>query len=119
MGSKMTTISTQMYQIFTILKKRDLFFIDSRTTSKSICKPSARLLQIPFAQRDVFLDNFQVHDAIRRQINHLANIAAANGEAIGIGHPHTATYEVLRKELPALKKRVNFVPASALVHIKG
>lgn len=119
MGSKMTTISTQMYQIFTILKKRDLFFIDSRTTSKSICKPSARLLQIPFAQRDVFLDNFQVHDAIRRQIKHLAHIAAAKGEAIGIGHPHRATYEVLRKELPALKKKVNFVPASALVHING
>ncbi|MBU4504407.1 MAG: divergent polysaccharide deacetylase family protein, partial [Proteobacteria bacterium] len=34
MGSKMTTSSTQMYQIFSILKKRNLFFIDSLTTSE-------------------------------------------------------------------------------------
>ncbi len=28
MGSRLTTEATQMYQIFTILKKRDLFFVD-------------------------------------------------------------------------------------------
>ena len=32
MGSKLTAESTQMYQIFSILKQRGLFFIDSRTT---------------------------------------------------------------------------------------
>jgi len=31
MGSRMTTVSTQMNQVFSILKKRGLFFIDSRT----------------------------------------------------------------------------------------
>ena len=57
MGSKMTQHSAQMYQIFSILKKEGLYFIDSRTTSKTLCKPSARLLQVPFAERDVFLDH--------------------------------------------------------------
>jgi polysaccharide deacetylase 2 family uncharacterized protein YibQ len=60
MGSKLTAESTQMYQIFSVLKHRGLFFIDSRTTSDSLCKPSARLFQVPFAQRDVFIDHYQI-----------------------------------------------------------
>lgn len=119
MGSKMTSISTQMYQIFTILKKKDLYFVDSRTSIATLCRPSARLLQIPFGQRDVFLDHLQTAKAIRRQLNRLVKIAEQNGQAIGIGHPHPITYEVLRQELPALKKKIRLVPASELVHKLG
>ena len=49
MGSKMTAIDTQMYQIFSVLKKRNLYFVDSRTTAMTICGPSARLFKVPFA----------------------------------------------------------------------
>jgi hypothetical protein len=117
MGSKMTTSSTQIYQIFSILKKRNLFFIDSLTTSESLCKPSARLLQLPFAQRDVFIDHFQESDFIRKQINLLIRIADKHGEAIGIAHPHIITYNILRELLPELQKKVQLVPASQIVHI--
>jgi len=119
MGSKMTTSSTHLYQIFSVLKKHDLYFIDSRTTAATLCKPSARLFQVPFAQRDVFLDNIQKPEAIRKQINQLILIAGSHGEAIGIGHPHPVTYEVLREILPALKAKVQLVPASAVVHLAG
>jgi len=117
MGSKMTTESTQMYQIFSVLKQRRLFFVDSLTTSESLCKPSARLLQIPFAQRDVFLDHVQEPDFIRRQIKALIRIAEINGTAVGIAHPHEVTYEVFREELPELQKKVLLVPASDVVQI--
>lgn len=116
MGSKMTAESGQMYQIFSILKKRNLYFIDSRTSSKTLCKPSARLFQIPFAQRDVFIDHFQDPDFIRKQINELIQIAQKNGQAVGIGHPHTITYEILREMMPELEKKVRLVPASEIVH---
>ncbi len=119
MGSRMTKISTQMYQIFTILKKRDLFFIDSRTTSETLCRPSARLLQIPFAERDVFLDNILEPDAIRGQINVLIDTAYDQGEAIGIGHAHHITYEILYEAIEYLEKKVNLVPASKVVHVIG
>ena len=105
MGSKMTAESSQLYQIFSILKKRNLYFVDSRTTSKTLCKPSARLFQIPFAQRDVFLDHQQDPDFIRKQIKELIRIAQRNGQAVGIGHPHTVTYEVLREMMPELQKK--------------
>lgn len=117
MGSKMTADSSQMNQIFSVLKKKGLFFIDSRTTDKSLCHQSARLLQVPFAQRDVFLDNIQEPEFIRKQINRLVQIANRDGEAIGIAHPHPATYEVLREALPDLQKKVQLVPASRVVHI--
>jgi len=119
MGSRMTADSSQMYQIFSILKKRGLYFIDSRTTAQTLCKPSARLFQIAFAQRDVFLDHRQDAQFIRRQIRGLIRIARRNGYAVGIGHPHLITYEVLREMLPDLQKDVQVVPASKIVHLLG
>ena len=119
MGSKMTAESSQMYQIFSVLKKKGLFFIDSRTTAQTLCKPSARLFQIPFAQRDVFLDHRQDPAFIRRQLKELVRIAQQHGQAIGIGHPHTITYDILREMLPDLQKKVLLVPASKLVRPVG
>ncbi len=119
MGSRLTTESTQMYQIFSILKKKKLFFIDSRTHAKSVCRPSARLLRIRFAERDVFLDHVQDADAVQRQIDKLIAIARKKGHAIGIGHPHTVTVNVLESTLPKLKSAVRLVPVSELVHPVG
>jgi polysaccharide deacetylase 2 family uncharacterized protein YibQ len=119
MGSKMTTMSTKMYQIFSILKKRNLFFIDSRTTAESLCKPSARLLKIPFAERDVFLDHNQTPHAIKYQLKRLVAFAYEKGQAIGIGHPYPETYQVLRKMLPSLKQKIRLVPISEVVHVIG
>ena len=119
MGSLMTTRSTQLYQIFTVLKKRDLFFIDSRTTAETLCKPSARLFQLSFSERDVFLDNVQQAKAVRRQLDQLLEIAGSHGGAVGIAHPYAVTVEVLREMLPEMKKKVDLVPASALVNIVG
>jgi polysaccharide deacetylase 2 family uncharacterized protein YibQ len=119
MGSKMTAESSQMYQIFSVLKERNLYFIDSRTTARTLCKPSARLFQIPFAQRDVFLDHLQNAEFIRKQIKELISVARRNGYAVGIGHPHVITYNILREMLPELQKEVKLVPASEIVHLLG
>ena len=119
MGSKITALSSKMYQIFSVLKKRNLFFIDSRTSPVSLCRPSARLLRLPFAQRDVFLDHVQEAYFVRKQLRELVRIAQITGEAVGIGHPHEVTYRVLLEELPTLRKKVKLVPASQVVHIPG
>jgi len=119
MGSRLTASSEQMYQVFSVLKKRGLYFVDSRTTDESICKPSARLFQLPFAQRDVFIDHQQDPAFIRKQIRELVRIAYRKGEAVGIAHPHSATYAILKEELPALRQQVEIVPASALVRPAG
>lgn len=119
MGSRLTANSEQMYQVFSALKRHGLYFVDSRTTDESVCRPSARLFQIPFTQRDVFLDNSQDPASIRKQIRELVRIAQRKGEAVGIAHPHPATYTVLKEELPALRQQVEIVPASRLVRVIG
>ena len=119
MGSKMTAESSQMYQIFSILKKKGLYFVDSRTTEETLCKHSARLFQIPFAQRDVFLDHMVEGEFIRKQLKELVRIAQRNGYAVGIGHPHSLTYQVLHEMLPDLQKKIRLVPVSEIVHLVG
>ncbi len=119
MGSRLTTEASQMYQIFTILKKRNLFFIDSMTAPRSQCRAAARLLQVRFAERDVFLDNIQEQAYITGQFAQLTKIAQKYGSAIGIGHPYPATLETLKVELPKIKGKITIVPASQLVTIPG
>ncbi len=115
MGSKLTTQSVQLYQIFSVLKKHGLFFIDSCTTRESLCRPSAGKLQVPFAKRDVFLDNSLSQTDIKGQMGLLLDIAYRKGRAIGIAHPHPETCSALEQYLPLLKERARLVPASMLV----
>ncbi len=119
MGSKLTTRSTQLYQIFSILKKHRLFFIDSRTTADTVCKPSARMFHLRFAERDVFIDHRQDAAFIRKQLRHLVDTAESHGEAIGIAHPHALTEQILEEMLPEMERKVELVPASAVVHQLG
>jgi polysaccharide deacetylase 2 family uncharacterized protein YibQ len=118
MGSKMTANAPQLYQIFSVLKKRGLYFIDSRTTVDTLCRPSAQKLHVPFAQKDVFIDHIPAPGFIRKTIHRLIKIAENHGEAVGIGHPHTETYEVLREMLPEINKKAVLVRASDIVHIE-
>jgi hypothetical protein len=117
MGSRLTSSSFQMNQIFSILKKRNLFFIDSRTTTETVARQSARLLQVPFSQRDVFLDHVQERAFVEKQILALIKTAKEHGGAVGIGHPYAITLEVLEEMLPEIKKQVDIVPASQMVHL--
>lgn len=117
MGSKLTAESTRLYQVFSILKEEGLFFIDSRSTAETAGRPSARLFQLPFAERDVFIDHDQDPDIIRGQIRKLVRIARKNGEAVGIAHPTKSTYLILKEMLPEMKKEVQLVPASEIVHV--
>ncbi len=115
MGSKLTAISPAMRQIFTVLKKRGLFFVDSLTSNSSSGRKAAELIQLPFASRNLFLDNNKDIDYIKRQLKELVRIAKKSGAAIAIGHPYKETFIALKEEIPALKKSVKIVPVSQLV----
>ena len=119
MGSQLTTESSRMYQIFSVIKKRKLYFVDSRSTADTICRPSAQMFQVPFAERDIFLDHFQEAKFIRKQFRLLAKEALKNGQAIAIAHPHSLTVQIFKEMLPELQKKVQLVPASEIVHLIG
>ncbi len=115
MGSKMTENMDLMRLIFSVLKERGLFFMDSRTTRKSICKKAADRLGLRFVQRDVFLDHILTREFILSQVDVLVEKAIAQGLAIGIAHPHEITFQTLNDILPALTQKVDLVPISTIV----
>jgi len=115
MGSAISTSPERMRQIFSILKKRGLYYIDSRTTAETVARPSAELLQIPFTERDIFIDHVETEQFIRKQLHELIRRARRQGYAVGIAHPHIVTYRVLVDFLPELKHAVELVPASMVV----
>ena len=116
MGSRFTAWEPGMQLVLAEVKKRGLLYLDSRTTSDSIAGQVARKLSLPFASRDVFLDNDPTPDAVRRQIVELEEIAKRHGYAVGIGHPHDATIEVLSEWLQHAEERgFVIVPISAVV----
>lgn len=115
MGSRISSSSAQMRQIFSILKRKGLFYIDSRTSADSVAPLSAKKLQLPFAERDIFIDHYENEEFIRKQLQSLIKRAQTQGYAVGIGHPHEVTYRMLKAFVPRLKKEVAVVPASMLV----
>ena len=117
MGSKFCENRSKLRPVMLELNTRGLFFLDSRTTSKTKAYMVAQELHVPSAQRNVFLDNIQNPRAIRAQLNRLTELARLRGGAIGIAHPHEVTLEVLRREIPKLsEKGIELVPVSQLVH---
>lgn len=85
------------------VSKRRLFFIDSRTTAKSVAAKTARSNGIPSMSRDVFLDHIRTPEAVNEAFDTLVRHAKRNGHAVGIGHPHSITLEMLEARLPELR----------------
>ncbi|MDH3972655.1 MAG: divergent polysaccharide deacetylase family protein [Deltaproteobacteria bacterium] len=115
MGSRFTEYARGMELVLGEIKKRGLFFIDSKTSYKSRAYSLAKKMNIKSAERNVFLDNVQTEDAIEKQLEKAVAIAREKGEAIAIGHPYPATISTLAKVAPGLKERgVELVFASSL-----
>jgi polysaccharide deacetylase 2 family uncharacterized protein YibQ len=119
MGSRLTGLPAPIHRVLSLLRERDLYFVDSVTRPGSMCRAVARRLQIPFARRDVFLDHDPRPAVIRRQIRRLIQTAHVHGQAVGIGHPHAATLDALAEARALLMEQVQLVPASRIVNTPG
>lgn len=117
MGSRFTASRQGMAPVMATLRARGLLFLDSVTSGASVGAAMARRAGVPYATRDVFLDNdWSDRDAIARQLARLEAVALRTGSAVGIGHPHRATLEVLARWLPEARARgFAIVPISAIV----
>lgn len=115
MGSFFTTRKDKMVVVIGELKKRNLFYIDSRTTTKTVAHELAEKMGVPAASRSVFLDNDLSQKEIKFQMERLFGIARHSGAAIGICHPFEETLELLKASLWKLRTRVEVVPVSELI----
>jgi polysaccharide deacetylase 2 family uncharacterized protein YibQ len=104
MGSKITANEILMSVVLEPLKKRNLFFVDSRTTSRSKAYDVAQTLGIPSAYRHVFLDGENREDYIKGKMIELFRLAQRRGKAVGICHPTGKTLRVLRENFHLVEK---------------
>ena len=117
MGSLLTADKQKMNWLMEELKQRQLFFIDSRTTTETIAEKTALDWQVPTERRKVFLDHLDDPQAIAEQFKRLLNIAQKNGHAIAIGHPRENTLDFLENKLSALDGvQFTLVPVSQLMN---
>lgn len=116
MGSYFTTRPDKMTVVMEELKKRRLFFIDSRTTTLTVAFEIARKVGVPAANRAVFLDNDLHPKALAFQMKRLIGIARQKGSAIGICHPHKESLDFLISYTNKLKSSVNLVHVSELTN---
>ncbi len=116
MGSRFTEVPEAMAPVLDEMRQAGMFFIDSRTSGRSVGFDLAREMGLRAARRDVFLDNAQDETAIVEQIRQLLRIARQRGQAIGICHPHEQTMAALRREAGLLRgHEVELVPVSRLL----
>jgi polysaccharide deacetylase 2 family uncharacterized protein YibQ len=116
MGSLLTTDPERMAIVMAELRQRGLLFLDSRTSPDSVAAREAERSHVPFAQRDVFIDNELEPNSVLRGLTRAESIARHQGYAVAMGHPHDVTIEALKRWLPTLDARgIALVPISAIV----
>ncbi len=99
-GSRATADGKLMAVVGSVLKQKQKYFIDSRTTVSTVAEQTMRDLSVPTIRRHVFLDNDADPNIIREQFQELVQIAQKEGVAVGVGHAKQLTLDILAKEIP-------------------
>lgn len=120
MGSAATSDQATMATLMDVLQKRDLFFVDSLTSSRSAAHGEALAAGVPTLRNRIFLDyDSENETTITANLEVLVRTARKKGFALGIGHPHRATMRVLAREIPRLQKLgIRFVTVSEMLALQ-
>jgi len=71
MGSRYTSNAKDMKLFFKVIKKWDMFFIDSLTTADSVAYETGKKMDIDVAENNIFLDNKDDYQYITGQLKKL------------------------------------------------
>lgn len=116
MGSRLTRDPERMATVLTEIKRRGLLFLDSRTTAQTVAADTARHMDVPIAERDVFLDATETPQSVRAQLSELEARARTKGYAIAIGHPRDVTLAALERWIPEARAAgFAFAPLTAVI----
>ena len=85
-GSLITADTYAMKVVMEVCKERGMFFLDSRTNSKSVCKSVASEYGVKLYERNTFLDNTPSQADMIAMFKSGIEVAKKNGSVIMIGH---------------------------------
>ncbi|MFC5467285.1 divergent polysaccharide deacetylase family protein [Cohnella suwonensis] len=118
MGSKATADARVMRVVLQVCKEKGLFFLDSRTSYKTVVPKIASELGVTTLRNDVFLDDVYTQNHVLHQISVLKKFIADHDRCVVIGHvgpPGLYTSGVLKNAIPELSGKATFVPLSRLL----
>ncbi len=118
MGSLLTRHPGHMSWLMSALSQRgDLYFIDSKTSSKTVAEKIATEYNIPNLTRDVFLDPDNKKNTLRQQFDRFIQKANQQGYALAIAHPYPKTIKFLQNHLTELNQHgITLLPVSELIN---
>ena len=111
-GSKVTMDPEAMKTILEFCAENKIYFLDSRTTVETVAPNVAAQMGMKIAERNIFIDNEQNKDSMRRYIAGGLTRAQRNGLAVMIGHTWspdlapllTEQFELLAEQGYTIKK---------------
>lgn len=86
MGSKFTSDSESMNILLKIIKEKDMFFVDSNTSGKTVGYEIALKLGVPTVKNNFYLDNKNDYDYIIKRLGKLKKLALKRKKTVVICH---------------------------------
>jgi polysaccharide deacetylase 2 family uncharacterized protein YibQ len=106
MGSAFTENRPKMDLVMGWVKKKNLYFLDSRTTAGSVACQAAVEAGVPCLANQTFLDNEDDVTSIKKQLDRVMDLAVKKGRTIAIGHYRRKhLVEALKEKLPEFQSR--------------
>jgi hypothetical protein len=116
MGSAFTQDVAGLNVLMAELQKRDILYLDSRTSALSKAESIARKFNVATTVRDVFIDHEMSPVFVENALKKVERTARRHGSAIAIGHPHDVTTAALAEWLPTLEaKGFQLVPITSVM----
>lgn len=118
MGSLVTSKAEVINAVLMDIKKRGLFFVDSKTTPRSVAEDVAYGEGIPAIGRDVFLDDVNDKKDAAYRLSKTFEKAKGKGYAVVIGHPLKKTYAAIERFITNRPANLEFVNISQIIKIR-
>jgi len=116
MGSRLMEDREKVKIVLSELKRRKLYFLDSRTTPQTVGIHEAQGIGVKAMERSLFIDHSTDEEDIKEKIEKLIRLSLSNGKAIGIGHPHPSTIKSIKEMIPKIKEKgIELVPLSVVM----
>ncbi|MBD3263467.1 MAG: hypothetical protein GF375_00005, partial [Candidatus Omnitrophica bacterium] len=109
MGSAACQSASLMKKVMREIKKRDLIFIDSRTSPDSVAYEIAKKEGLLCSYNEGFIDSPETRVKMRERFDDLIAAAKKKGKIVAIAHPKGETIAFLREQIKRRRKELEFI----------
>lgn len=114
MGSYLSEQLEPMRWVMQLCHENELFFVDSKTSPKSVAAQAAELMDIPWASRQIFLDHDLAPEAMQAAWQKAERCLEKGYRCVVIGHPHKETVAFLEAQFSD-KGLASLIPVQQLL----